>query len=252
MPHRYFAVLLLIANFLLSACASNGPAGVEDGRAASDPWETMNRKTDSFNTAVDKVTLKPLAKGYRKVMPDIARRGVSNFFENLGTPAVALNNFLQGKGRDGFIDVGRFLMNSTVGIGGLIDVGTEFGLTEHNEDFGQTLAVWGVGDGPYVVIPFFGPSTLRDAFATPVDILSGPLHHYENSSVRDKLRGLQAIDLRTRLLTAERFLEDSNDRYITLRESYLQNRNYKIYDGDPPMDDDFYDDMYDDMLDEEP
>jgi phospholipid-binding lipoprotein MlaA len=245
MPVALRVVALSAALLLSGACASTDQLSAPDARAESDPWEPMNRQVDAFNTAVDKVTLKPLAKGYRAVFPGFARQGVSNFFANLGTPAVALNNFLQGKGGDGFVDIGRFLMNSTVGLGGLIDVGTEFGLEEHDEDFGQTLAVWGVGDGPYVVIPFLGPSTLRDALATPLDYLSQPLTYYENTSVRDKLRVLQIIDIRTRLLAAERFLEDSSDPYITLRESYLQNRNYKVYDGDPPMDDDFYDDMLD-------
>ncbi len=238
--------LLLVAILLgITGCASSDKLSAPDARAESDPWEPMNRQVDAFNTGLDKITLKPLAKGYRAVTPNFARQGISNFFANLGTPAVALNSFLQGKGSDGFVDVARFLLNSTVGIGGLLDVGTELGLNEHDEDFGQTLAVWGVGDGPYVVLPFLGPNTLRDALAMPIDYLSRPLTYYENSSVRDKLRVLQLIDIRTRLLSAERFLEDSSDPYITLRESYLQNRNYKVYDGDPPLDDDFYDDMLD-------
>lgn len=244
MDYRTLASLT-IAMLLLSGCASTGTSAQKDARSSADPWEPMNRQINTFNTKVDRYTLKPLARGYRKVVPGFARRGVSNFFANLGTPAVALNNFLQGKGRDGLVDLGRFLMNSSVGIGGLIDVGAGVGLTKHDEDFGQTLAVWGAGNGPYLVLPIFGPSTIRDALTTPLDILSGPLFYYENSSVRDKLRVLQAVDVRTRLLNAERFLENSNDPYITLRESYLQNRNYKVFDGNPPMDDDFYDDILD-------
>ena len=141
-------------------------------------------------------------------------------------------------------------MNSTVGLGGLLDVGTRVGLEEHDEDFGQTLAVWGMGKGPYFVIPFLGPSSVRDAFAMPVDFASNPLFYYENTSVKDKLRVLRIIDLRARLLNAERFLEDSADPYITLRESYLQNREYNIYDGNPPFDDDFYEEFED--FEEEP
>lgn len=236
-PSGRTGIALVAATLLLTGCAA------QDAQSPADPWEPLNRRIDAFNTAVDKVTLKPLAKGYRKVVPGLARRGVSNFFANLRTPVTALNNFLQGKPGNGFSDIGRFAMNSTVGLGGLLDVGTEFGLEEHDEDFGQTLAVWGIGDGPYVVLPFFGPATLRDAFAMPFDIVSNPLFHYENSSVRDKLRGLRLIDTRYRLLSAERFLEDSQDPYITLRESYLQNREYKVHDGDPPVDDDFYDDL---------
>lgn len=241
-PHHRLA-LCLVAGILSGGCATTISAPPPDDRAASDPWEPFNRRVDAFNTTVDNATLKPLAKGYRKVVPNLARRGVSNFFSNLKTPYTALNNFLQGKGKAGFSDIGRFAMNSTVGLGGLIDVGTEFGLEEHDEDLGQTLAVWGVPDGPYLVLPLFGPSTVRDALTTPADFVGSPLFHYDNTSVKDKLRIVRLVDTRTRLLNAERFLEDSSDPYITLRESYLQNRNYAIHDGNPPMDDDFYDDM---------
>lgn len=244
MSHRTL-VTLLCASLLLAGCASAGTAANKENRSSADPWEPMNRQINAVNTTVDRYTLKPVARGYRKVVPGLARRGVSNFFDNLLTPNVALNNFLQGKGRDGFVDIGRFLINSTVGIGGLIDVGHELGLMEHDEDFGQTLAVWGVGDGPYVVVPFLGPRTLRDALTIPFDILGNPLFYYENTSVRDKLVVMQAIDLRARLLNAESILENSSDPYITLRESYLQNRNYNVFDGNPPIDDDFYDEMLD-------
>lgn len=235
----------MLAAVLITGCASSGTAPPPEQRAPSDPWEPYNRSVDAFNTNVDKATLKPLAKGYRKVLPNFVRRGISNFFGNLETPGNALNNFLQGKVRAGFSDIGRFAVNSTLGIGGLLDAGTGIGLVEHDEDFGQTLAVWGVGSGPYFVIPLLGPSTVRDAIVTPLDFMSNPLFWYENTSVRDKLRVLRIIDTRARLLNAESVLEQSNDPYITLRESYLQNREYKIYDGDPPVDDDFYDDMLD-------
>ena len=241
--------LLLIACasivLLTGGCASSIKAAPPDQRSAADPWEPLNRNIDTFNTNVDKVTLKPLAKGYRKVLPNFARRGISNFFANLAVPGTALNNFLQGKIGAGFSDLGRFTVNSTLGIGGLLDAGTGMGLVEHDEDFGQTFAVWGVGDGPYFVIPLLGPSTVRDALAKPLDFMSNPTFWYENTSVRDKLRVLRLIDMRARLLNAEGMLESSNDPYITLRESYLQNREYKIHDGDPPVDDDFYDDMLD-------
>ena len=231
------AALALLA-LVTAGCASTPGEPVEH-----DPWERYNRSMYNFNTAVDNATLKPIAKGYRKVVPQIARRGVSNFFSNLLVPGTMLNQFLQGKPKAGFSDFGRFLMNSTVGLGGLLDPATEFGLVEHDEDFGQTLAVWGAGPGPYFVLPFLGPSTVRDALMLPLDGASNPIYYYENTSVKDKLQVLRIIDLRTRLLNAERFLEDSNDPYITLRESYLQNREYKIHDGNPPMDD--YDDFED-------
>ena len=158
-------------------------------------------------------------------------------------PRSAVNNFLQGKPKQGFSEIGRFLFNSTIGIGGLFDVATANGIEEYREDFGQTFAVWGVPDGPYVMLPFLGPQTLRDAILLPVDIVVDPLFHYNNTSVRDKLYGVRLIDLRYRLLTADKFLDDSKDKYVTMRESYLQNREYEVYDGDPPEDDDFFDEF---------
>ena len=203
----------------------------------------MNRPLYGAHTAIDNVTLKPLAKGYRKIMPGPVRKGVSNFFRNLTTPRSMVNNFLQGKPRQGFSEFGRFLFNSTLGIGGLIDIASMGGMEEYREDFGQTAAVWGIPNGPYVMMPILGPQTLRDAILLPVDIIVDPLYQYENSSVRDKLYVVRLIDLRYRLLTADTFLEDSKDPYVTMRESYLQNRVYEIYDGDPPEDDDFFDEF---------
>ncbi len=167
------------------------------------------------------------------------------------TPASAVNNFLQGKPAYGFTELARFVFNSTLGIGGLFDVATVGGLEARPEDFGQTAAVWGVPSGPYVMLPFLGPSTLRDALMRPLDILSNPLYHYEVTSVRDKLTVLRIIDLRYRLLAVDKLLEGSKDRYITLRESYLQNREYEVYDGYPPEDDAFLDEFLDDEYSEE-
>lgn len=203
----------------------------------------MNRSLYSLNTTIDKVTTKPLAKGYRAIMPGPVRRGISNFFRNLIAPRSAINNFLQGKPGRGVSEIGRFVINSTVGVGGLIDIATPSGLEEYREDFGQTAAVWGVPDGPYVMLPFLGPQTLRDAVLLPVDIVVDPLFQYDNTSVRDKLYVLRLINLRYKLLAADKFLEDSKDPYVTLRESYLQNREYEVYDGYPPEDDDFFDEF---------
>lgn len=236
MPARHIAIAVAV---LLAGCASSA------SRVDHDPWEPVNRGIYRFNDVGDRVLIKPVAKAYKKVVPQFMRRGVSNFSDNLGTPRSALNNFLQGKPKRGFDDIARFLFNSTLGVGGLVDIASAGGLEEYDEDFGQTFAVWGVPDGPYLVLPFMGPSTLRDAFGRPLDVLADPLYHYENSSVRDPLYVLRIIDLRTRLLSAESLLEDSQDPYITLRESYLQNRNYVIHDGDPAVDDDFYDDFDD-------
>ncbi|NNC76599.1 MAG: VacJ family lipoprotein [Woeseiaceae bacterium] len=212
---------------------------------AHDPWEPVNRGIYRFNDFGDRVLIKPVAKAYKTLVPSFMRRGVTNFADNLSTPRSAMNNFLQGKPKRGVSDLVRFVLNSTFGIAGLLDLASAAGLEEYDEDFGQTFAVWGMPDGPYVVLPFLGPSTLRDAFAQPLDRATDPLVYYDNSSVRDKLYVLRLIDLRARLLAAEGLLEDSKDRYITLRESYLQNRNYVIHDGDPPVDEDFYDDFED-------
>jgi len=236
-PYSLVAFTTLI--FSLTACSSIPP----EQRVAPDPWESLNRPLYGVHTTIDNVTTKPLAKGYRKIMPGPARKGVSNFFRNLITPRSMVNNFLQGKPQRGFSEFGRFLFNSTLGIGGLIDIASIGGMEEYREDFGQTAAVWGIPDGPYVVIPFLGPHTLRDAILLPVDIIVDPLYQYENSSVRDKLYVLRLIDLRYRLLTADQFLDDSKDPYVTMRESYLQNREYEIYDGDPPLEDDFFDEF---------
>ena len=167
------------------------------------------------------------------------------------TPRSSLNNFLQGKPAHGFSELGRFLFNSTLGIGGIFDVATASGMEEYPEDFGQTAAVWGMHDGPYVVLPILGPRTLRDAVFLPLDILADPLVHYENTSVRDKLYGIGIIDLRYRLLAAEKLLQDSKDPYLTVRESYLQNREYQVYDGEPPEDDEFFDEFLDEEAQED-
>ena len=232
---------VLLAATLLGACASI-PA---EQRAKSDPWEPLNRTLFDINTTIDNVTLKPIAKGYQAIIPSPVRTGVSNFYRNLTTPGSVVNNLLQGKPKRGLSELTRFVFNSTMGLGGILDVATAAGLEEYSEDIGQTVAVWGVPAGPYVMLPLFGPSTLRDALLFPINAIT-PLYYYENTSVRDKLQVLRIIDIRTRLLVAEKFLEDSKDRYITLRESYLQNREYVIYDGNPPEDDAFFDEFLED------
>jgi len=230
---------LALCALLLGGCASVP----EDARSEADPWEPMNRPLFAFNRGLDKATTKPLAKGYEKVLPQPVRTGISNFFRNLGTPASSLNNFLQGKPKRGFSELGRFVFNSTLGVGGLFDVARAGGIESYKEDFGQTAAVWGVPDGPYVMIPLLGPSTLRDGLLFPLSLITDPLYHYDNTSVRDKLIVLRVIETRARLLPLESTLEESKDPYLTLRESYLQNREFEIYDGEPPEDDEFYDEF---------
>jgi len=245
-------VPVILISAIVGACA--GPTSIANSvnaveHSKSDPWEPLNRGIYTFNHGVDKATLKPVAKGYRKVLPVFVRRGVRNFFANLRTPLTIVNQALQGKGRAALSDTGRLLLNSTVGIGGLFDPATSAGLEEHNEDFGQTLATWGVPDGPFVMIPLLGPRTLRDAVTIPLNLFSHPLYHYENTSVKDKLWGLAAINVRARLLAADTLLEDSFDPYMTIRDAYQQNRQYLIYDGEPPED---YDEYLDEFLEEEP
>ena len=235
--HGIFALAVLV--LAMAGCATIP----EDQRVESDPWESLNQPLFSLNRGIDKFVTKPLAKGYDKILPGPVHKVVRNFFTNLTTPRSAINNFLQGKPTRGLSEVGRFLFNSTVGIGGLFNVASTAGLEEYREDFGQTAAVWGVPDGPYVMLPLLGPQTLRDALLLPVDIVVDPLYQYENSSVRDKLYVLRLIELRHRLLSADKFLDESKDPYVTLRESYLQNREYEVYDGDPPIDDDFFDEF---------
>lgn len=240
-------VVIILVSIILGACAgtssnargenaANGPGG--------DPWEPVNRGVFAVNHSLDKVTLKPVARGYREVVPTFVRRGVANFFANLRTPLTIVNQLLQGKGRTALSDTGRLLLNSTVGIGGLFDPATSAGLEEHKEDFGQTLATWGVPEGPFVMVPLLGPRNLRDAVTIPLNLFAHPLFHYDNTSVRDKLWALEAVNVRARLLAADAFLEDSYDPYASIRDAYRQNRQYLIYDGEPPDD-------YDDFFEEE-
>jgi phospholipid-binding lipoprotein MlaA len=238
-----------LAVLLLAVTCASGCASMPDGEPVDyDPWEPANRSMYQLNDVLDRATTRPVARAYNAVIPEPVRLGVTNFGQNLMTPSSSLNNFLQGKPRDGFGELFRFIINSTAGIGGLFDIAANNGLGPKTEDFGQTAAVWGVPDGPYVMLPLRGPRTLRDAILMPLDFLADPLYHYDNSSVRDKLYVLRLINLRARLLPLEDMLEDSADPYVTLRESYLQNRKFEIYDGDPPAEDD---DLFDEFLEEE-
>ena len=235
----------LIVALLTSGCALQPSAPKED-RSPADPWEPLNRQIQGFNTGLDKVTFKPLAIGYHFIFPQFVRIGIRNFSSNLRTPLNIINSFLQGKGKNGLSETHRFVVNSTIGLGGLFDVATAMGVEKHNEDFGQTFAKWGIPDGPFVTVPILGPRTLRDAFAIPLNIAADPLIWYDNSSVRDKLYIIRVIDLREKLFAAEALLEGSPDRYVSIREAYLQNRLFLIYDGDPPVDDDFYEEFEED------
>jgi len=218
---------------VLAACALCGCAAGPNPR---DPMEPFNRKVFAFNEGVDKAVLKPVAKGYVAVVPQLARRGVTNFFNNLGVIITTLNDALQLKGTKVPVDFARFTTNIIFGLGGLIDVATELKIENRNEDFGQTLGYWGVGSGPYLVLPFFGPSDARDAPGLLVDFVSSPFFYWNpEPTVRWGMFGLDVVDTRANLLGAEKFLDTAAvDRYSFLRDSYLQRREYLIYDGSPP------------------
>jgi phospholipid-binding lipoprotein MlaA len=212
--------------------ASPTPQTVGSG----DPFEGFNRVMYSFNDKLDRYVLKPVAKGYRAVTPDVVRRGITNFFSNLHEPIIIVNDALQGKFRQAASDTGRFLSNSTVGLVGLFDVATSFGLPKHDEDFGQTLGVWGVGEGAYLVLPFFGPSSIRDGVGLVADYETYP-PSYLHSGPRDKLGLVEVVNKRARLLDASDILEQAGgeDPYVFLREFYRQQRRNAIYDGNPPQ-----------------
>ncbi len=204
-----------------------------------DPWEGFNRSIFSFNEAVDRYAVKPLAQGYRYVTPDIAEKGVSNFFDNLSDVGNLFNNLLQFKLEAAGKTFARLTFNSTFGLAGLVDVATPMGIEEHAEDFGQTLGYWGVSSGPYLVLPFIGPSTVRDGVALPVDWVVDPVGEVDHVPTRNSLYGLRLLDTRSRLLKAEQII--SGDKYSFVRDAYLQRREYQINDGavDVQYDSDF-------------
>lgn len=222
-----FSATILSLAFLLTGCATNG-----DPR---DPLEPFNRGVYHFNDTVDKAVFKPVAQGYRAVLPNPVRTGVSNFFSNIDDIFVTANNLLQGKVQTAASDFGRLLANTTLGIGGLFDVATSFGLEKHNEDFGQTLGYWGIGDGPFLMIPLTGPSTVRDAVGTAVQFYFDPVWNLDNVPTRNSLAGLRIINTRANLLDAEKVLDEAAlDPYTFLRDAYLQQRRSLVYDGNPP------------------
>ncbi len=192
----------------------------------NDPYENVNRKVFAFNEFMDKWLLKPVAKGYRFITPSFVDTGVSNFFDNLGEVRNLVNGGLQGDGNHALTSTGRLLVNSTVGLGGLFDVASEWGLEERKEDFGQTLAVWGVGDGPYIVLPFLGGGNLRDSFSRIPDVYLSPVTYVDDVPTRNSLRALDLIDTRADLIDAEAFV--SGDRYTFLRDIIAQQREASI------------------------
>ena len=211
----------------------------------NDPFEELNRKTFEINENVDEKILKPVAKFYSNFPPKI-KNGVTNFFNNLEDVETSINQVLQGKPKKSINDISRFIINSTIGLAGFIDVASKIGLERHEEDFGQTLAVWGVGSGPYIMLPGLGPSTLRDTLSRPVSSFSSITFHMTDTDVNVALKTIDAIETRERLLDVESLL--SGDKYSFVKDAYIQSINYEIKDG-INVEDEFVDDMDDFLID---
>lgn len=223
---RLGAVLTLA--WMLAGCATSGGN-------PTDPLEPFNRAMFSFNDAVDSAVMKPVAQGYRAVLPGFIRTGITNFFSNLEDVWITVNDLLQGKIRQGGEDFARFLFNSTFGLLGVIDVASDIGLDKHNEDFGQTLGRWGLGSGAYLVLPFLGPSTVRDGFGLLLDLKADLVWTIDDVPTRNSLYATRLVSKRSDLLDATNILEQAAlDKYSFVRDAWLQRRRNLVYDGEPP------------------
>jgi phospholipid-binding lipoprotein MlaA len=226
--HRPFASSILALSFALAGCATTGQAA-----NPRDPWEPFNRHVYKFNEGLDRVVLKPAATWYHDFIPPQARTGVSNFFGNLGDLWSAANSLMQFHLQDAEESVARFQLNTMFGLFGLFDIASDVNIERHREDFGQTLGRWGVPSGPYLMLPFFGPSTLRDASALPVDWHFDPLRQVENGPTRDVAYFVRVIDKRANLLRVGNVLEEvALDKYSFTRDAYLQRRNAEVKERD--------------------
>ena len=212
------------------------------GEEINDPFEDLNRDIFFFNEKLDEKLLKPAALTYRKVTPQFARTGVTNFFNNLEEIDTTINQVLQGEIKYAFNDASRFVINSTIGLLGLIDVASKMGLERHEEDFGQTLGVWGFNSGPYIMIPFLGPSNPRDLLSRPISSFLSGTFAMEDNDVKITLVSIDALETRERLLDAETLI--IGDKYIFVKDAYVQSREYEINNGSTE-DDEFLDDMED-------
>ena len=223
----YYRILMLALVLLMGGCAT--PAN------HFDPLESVNRPIYKFNTTADAYVMRPIAKGYDTVTPVFIKKGVHNFFNNLDDIFVFSNDFLQGKFKQGSSDVGRLAVNSTIGLVGLFDVASDMGMPKHDEDFGQTLGYWGLGSGPYLVVPFLGPSSLRDSSNIVLeDFVLNPIDLIHKIPVRNAVTALHFIDARAQLLTVDSVADDSFDPYSFMRDAWLQSRYNRVYDGNPP------------------
>ena len=225
---KHFVLLSLVA--VMVGCASI-PAGVEP--SPHDPWEPFNRSVFEFNEGLDTYLLKPVVAGYRFVLPEFVRDGIYNFFSNYSDIYTALQNLLQGKPDYAFSDLMRVVVNTTFGLGGLIDMATPGGLPKHKEDWGQTFGVWGIPSGPYVVLPFFGPSSVRDTFGTAADLQSDYLFGYvKDIGLRNSITGLRVVNARNTYYEAGDLLDGAAiDKYSFMRDAYIQRREYQINEG---------------------
>lgn len=232
----WLSAAVLAAAVLSTGCATGTNANPKD------PLEPMNRSISRFNDSLDENVLKPVATGYKDVTPDLVQQGVRNVFNNLSDIWSTVNNGLQLKGRDTAESLMRSVVNSVFGIYGIFDVATPIGLQRHPEDFGQTLGAWGVPDGPYVVLPLFGPSTLRDTAGMPVDTSVDYVRNLDHIPTRNSAMALRVVDKRTSLLgTSNLLTEAAIDKYSFQRDAYLQYRRNQVFDGNPPDEEDLPD-----------
>jgi phospholipid-binding lipoprotein MlaA len=237
---KWLAALSLAV--LLTGCAGQPITPSDPER---DPWEAYNRKIHAFNMGLDRYVMRPVARGYDAVMPDAPQRGVRNFFRNLSFPVDFLNLVLQGKFGDSVQATTRFLINTTVGLGGFFDVATREGIPRYEEDFGQTLAIWGWSESRYLVMPLFGPYTVRDFLGRSFYGYFHPLSYLAREKNSYSLIVVDLVTLRAELLPFDQQIEEAADPYVLIRDVYLQNREFKIYDGDPPAPD--YDALLEDF-----
>ena len=246
--HRTRSIIsIIMLALLLSGCAGTQSRNTDP---ENDPWEGYNRKVFAFNEGVDKI-VRPIAVGYDKITPDPLQRGFGNFFRNLDGPVTYVNQVLQGKFYESVDTLGRFLINSTLGLLGFFDVASRLGIPFYNEDLGQTMATWGYDNSRYLMLPFLGPSTFRDGTGRLVDSYLHPVTRRIHGSNRWGLWIFRGIDTRARYLDQDAELNSAYDPYVLMRDVWMQNREYQIYDGDPPMQDyDLY--LEDDYSTEEP
>jgi phospholipid-binding lipoprotein MlaA len=235
---RLIVATALVVGVLLQGCASTASpnaSNMASDRGGADPFESMNRVTASFNAGLDAVLVKPVAQAYQFVTPPPIRMMIGNFFGNLSDLWTGTNNLLQGKPKNAVSDFTRFTLNTVWGFLGLVDIASDLGLEKHYEDFGQTLGVWGVSPGPYLVLPILGPSSVRDTAGLIPDSLASPLRSIKHQTTYYSFLGTRAIDTRAGFLSAERFMDSASfDDYAFFRNGFFQRRYSQVYDGNPP------------------